>query len=173
MKVLADWIPIIVFFIAFKTYDIFIATASAIITTIIMMLLLKIFKKKIEKIQWISLLLIVIFGGATILLQDEQFIKMKPTLLYLIFALVLLIPQFFGRILIKTLLQNQLSLPKNVWKKLNSAWIIFFFFLAFLNFYIAENYSTDYWVNFKLFGMLGITIVFTIIQAIWLSRYKS
>ena len=101
MRVLADWVPIIVFFVAFKTIDIYYATGLAILTTILMMGLMKFLGKKIEKIQWFSLSIIVVFGGATIILHDEQFIKLKPSILYAVFCLGLLIPQFFGKILIK------------------------------------------------------------------------
>ena len=83
------------------------------------------------------------------------------------------IPQFFKKYLIKSLLEKQISLPEEVWKKLNFSWILFFVFLGCLNFYVASNFSTDFWVEFKLFGMLAITLVFTIIQAIWLARFKN
>ncbi len=172
MRVLADWVPIIVFFVAFKMIDIFYATALAIVTTILMMGLMKFFGKKIEKIQWFSLGIIVVFGGATIVLQDEQFIKLKPSILYTVFCLGLLIPQFFGKILIKSLMGKHLDLPNPIWAKLNTMWALFFGFMAILNLWVANNYSTDFWVEFKLFGMLGFTVAFTILQAIWLSRYK-
>lgn len=172
MRVLADWIPIIVFFVSFKLLDIYFATALAIITTVIMMCLMRFLGKKIEKIQWISLGLIVVFGGATIVLQDEQFIKLKPSFLYIVFCLGLLIPQFFGKVLIKSLMGKHLVLPKSIWLKLNTVWALFFAFLAVLNLWVANNFSTDFWVEFKLFGMLGLTIAFTIIQAFWLSKFK-
>jgi intracellular septation protein len=172
MRVLADWIPIIVFFVSFKLIDIYVATGLAIITTIFMMSLMKFFRKKIEKIQWFSLGLIVIFGGATIILQDEQFIKLKPSLLYIVFCFGLLLPQFFGKVLIKSLMGKHLELPQPIWIKLNTVWALFFGFLAILNLWVANNFSTDFWVEFKLFGMLGLTIAFTLVQAIWLSKYK-
>ena len=172
MRVLADWVPIIVFFVAFKMIDIFYATGLAIVTTILMMGLMKFFGKKIEKIQWFSLGIIVVFGGATIILQDEQFIKLKPSILYTVFCLGLLIPQFFGKVLIKSLMGKHLDLPNPIWVKLNTMWALFFGFMAILNLWVANNYSTDFWVEFKLFGMLGFTVAFTILQAIWLSRYK-
>jgi len=172
MRVLADWVPIIVFFVAFKMIDIFYATGLAIVTTILMMGLMKFFGKKIEKIQWFSLGIIIVFGGATIILQDEQFIKLKPSILYTVFCLGLLIPQFFGKVLIKSLMGKHLDLPNPIWVKLNTMWALFFGFMAILNLWVANNYSTDFWVEFKLFGMLGFTVAFTILQAIWLSRYK-
>ncbi len=171
-KVICDWIPIIVFFIAFKVTDIFVATAAAIFATVIVMVIIVALGKKIERMQWISLAMITIFGGLTIIFQNEQFIKIKPTILYFLFAFILLVPQLFGRLLMKSLLEKQLSLPDIAWRKLNTAWSLFFLFLGILNYYVAKNFSTDFWVDFKLFGMLGITLVFTILQAIWLSRYK-
>jgi intracellular septation protein len=117
--------------------------------------------------------MIVFFGSLTILLQDEQFIKLKPTVLYLVLALVLFVPQFFNKYLIKNLLEKQISLPTRVWKQLNISWVLFFVFLGCLNYYVAQSFSTDFWVEFKLFGMLGITLTFTIAQAFWLSRYKN
>jgi intracellular septation protein len=162
LKILADWIPIIVFFVAFKTTDIFTATGAAICATVLVMLVFLISGRRIENMQWISLAMISIFGGLTIIFQNEQFIKIKPTILYFLFALILLVPQLFGKLLIKSLLGKQLKLPSLAWKKLNTAWLLFFSFLGVLNLYIAQNYSTDFWVDFKLFGMLGITIIFTI-----------
>lgn len=133
----------------------------------------KLFNRPIEKIQWAGLIMIIVFGGLTIALRDENFIKLKPTVLYFVLAATLLIPQFFRKYLIKSLLEKQLTLPNDAWKKLNFSWIVFFMFLGFLNLYVAENFSTDFWVEFKLFGMLAITLVFTIIQAIWLARFKN
>ena len=173
MRLFFDWLPIILFFVVFKYSDIYYATATAMISSVILIGFQKILKINIEKIQLVSLAMIVFFGSLTILLQDEQFIKLKPTVLYLVLALVLLGPQFFKKYLIKNLLEKQISLPNRVWKQLNISWALFFVFLACLNYYVAESFSTDFWVEFKLFGMLGITLTFTIAQAVWLSRYKN
>ena len=173
MRFFFDWLPIILFFVVFKYFDIYYATAAAMISSVILIGLQKILRIKIEKIQLVGLAMIVFFGSLTILFQDEQFIKLKPTVLYLVLALVLLGPQFFKKYLIKNLLEKQISLPNRVWKQLNISWILFFIFLGCLNYYIAQSFSTDFWVEFKLFGMLGITLVFTIVQAFWLSKYKN
>lgn len=173
MRFFFDWLPIILFFVVFKYFDIYYATAAAMISSVILIGLQKILRIKIEKIQLVGLAMIVFFGSLTILFQDEQFIKLKPTVLYLVLALVLLGPQFFKKYLIKNLLEKQISLPNRVWKQLNISWILFFIFLGCLNYYIAQSFSTDFWVEFKLFGMLGITLIFTIIQAFWLSKYKN
>ena len=173
MRFFFDWLPIILFFVVFKYSDIYYATATAMISSVILIGIQKILRINIEKIQFVSLAMIVFFGSLTILLQDEQFIKLKPTVLYLVLALVLFVPQFFNKYLIKNLLEKQISLPNRVWKQLNTSWVLFFVFLGCLNYYVAQNFSTDFWVEFKLFGMLGITIIFTIGQAVWLSRYKN
>ena len=173
MRFFIDWLPIILFFLVFKYSDIFYATGAAMVASIILIGALKLFNKPVEKVQWAGLIMIVLFGGLTIILRDEQFIKLKPTVLYFVLALTLFIPQFFKKYLIKSLLEKQISLPEEIWKKLNFSWILFFVFLGCLNFYVASNFSTDFWVEFKLFGMLAITLVFTIIQAIWLARFKN
>ena len=173
MRLFFDWLPIILFFVVFKYSDIYYATATAMISSVILIGLQKILRIKIEKIQLVGLAMIVFFGSLTILFQDEQFIKLKPTVLYLVLALVLLAPQFFKKYLIKNLLEKQISLPNRVWKQLNISWVLFFVFLGCLNYYVAQSFSTDFWVEFKLFGMLGITLTFTIAQAVWLSRYKN
>ena len=173
MKFVVDWLPIILFFIVFKYADIFYATGVAMLSSVVLIGAQKLFNKPVEKIQWAGLIMIIFFGSLTIVLQNEQFIKLKPTVLYFVLAAALLIPQFFGKYLIKSLLEKQIALPDIAWKKLNLSWIIFFTFLGFLNLYVAENFSTDFWVEFKLFGMLAITLVFTIIQAIWLARFKN
>ena len=157
----------------FKYSDIFFATGVAMVSSIILIGIQKLLNKPIEKVQWAGLIMIVVFGGLTIILEDEQFIKLKPTVLYFILALVLFIPQFFNKYLVKSLLEKQISLPNIAWKKLNVSWILFFIFLGCLNLYIAQNFSTDFWVEFKLFGMLAITLVFTIFQAFWLAKFKN
>ena len=122
MRFFFDWLPIILFFVVFKYSDIYYATATAMISSVILIGFQKIFRINIEKIQLVSLAMIVFFGSLTILLQDEQFIKLKPTVLYLVLALVLFVPQFFNKYLIKNLLEKQISLPDRVWKQLNISW---------------------------------------------------
>jgi intracellular septation protein len=123
--------------------------------------------------MWISLAIIVVFGGATQALQDETFIKWKPTVLYWLFGGVLAAAELaFRKNLIRTLLEpQQLSMPDGAWKKLNWSWIAFFAFMGVLNLYVAFNFSTDAWVNFKLFGGMGLMLLFVILQALFLSRH--
>lgn len=172
MKLLADWAPLIVFFVAYKLADIYVATALAIVASLVLMGLMRLQKMSIDKMQWISLGLIVVFGGATLLLQDERFIKAKPSLLYGIFAIALLGPQLFARInLIEKLLGAKISLPSFAWARLNAAWGLFFMAMAVLNAWVATSFPTDVWVDFKVFGTLALTIVFVIGQAVYMSRH--
>jgi len=172
MKLLFDLFPVIVFFAAFKLADIYVATAAAIAATFLQVGWLKLRRKPIDTMLWASLGLIVIFGGATLLLQDETFIKWKPTVLYWLFAVVLAgAALFFRRNLIRTMFAAQVDLPDPVWTKLNWSWVGFFAFMGAANLYVALSFSTDFWVNFKLFGGTGLMLLFVIGQAVFLSRY--
>ncbi len=173
MKFLFDLFPIILFFIAFKAWDIYVATAIAIAATIAQIGYLKVRGRKVETMMWVSLAIIVVFGGATIALQDETFIKWKPTVLYWLFALILGGAEvFFRKNLIRSLMQaQQITMPDNAWRTLNWSWAGFFAAMGVLNLYVAFNFSTDTWVNFKLFGGMGLMLVFVILQALYMSRY--
>jgi intracellular septation protein len=120
---------------------------------------------------WASLAIIAVFGGATLLLQDETFIKWKPTVLYWLFGVVLAGAALAGRNLIRLMLSKQMQLPDPVWSRLNLSWIGFFVFMGALNLYVAYNFSTDNWVNFKLFGGMGLMLLFVLAQAVVLSRF--
>lgn len=172
MKLLFDLFPVILFFIVFKLYGIFAATASAIIATIVQIIWTRLKHGKIEPMLWVSFIIIVVFGGATLLLQDETFIKWKPTILYWFFASALLFAKiFFGKNLIRALMQKTMKLPERIWSHLNLAWSLFFTLLGLLNLYIAFNFSTDAWVNFKLFGATALMLVFILLQALMISKY--
>lgn len=174
MKILFDFFPIIIFFTFYKLYGIMLATSSAIITSLIQIIYLKIKYKKIPKTHLISFYSILILGGATLLLKDEMFIKWKPSIVYWILALVFLCSHFIGKgPIIKNLANGSIDLPEKIWNNLNISWTIFFTILGLLNIYIVYNFSTDVWVNFKLFGTLGLTILFTIIQVIFIHKHIS
>jgi intracellular septation protein len=132
---------------------------------------LKLRGRRVEPMLWASLGIIVLFGGATLLLQDETFIKWKPTVLYWLFGAVLAGALAFRRNLIRVMLSEQVQLPDPVWARLNWSWIGFFAFMGALNLYVAYNYSTDHWVNFKLFGGMGLMLVFVLAQALVLARF--
>jgi intracellular septation protein len=172
MKVLFDLFPIILFFAAYKVADIYVATAVAIAATFAQIAWVKLRHGKVEKMLWISLAIIVVFGGATLLLHDPTFIKWKPTVLYWAFAVVLLGSDLvLKKNLIRAMMSEQLTLPDPVWTRLNLSWAGFFTVMGVVNLYVAFNYSENAWVNFKLFGGIGLMIVFVVIQGLMLSRF--
>lgn len=172
MKLLFDFFPIILFFIAAKVYDIYVATAVAIAASVIQVAYLYFRNGRVEKMHLITLAAIVILGGSTLLLQDEQFIKWKPSVVNWLFAVVFIGSQFIGdKPIIQRMMGNSFTLPNTMWTKLNLIWAAFFIFLGLINLYVAYNFDTDTWVDFKLFGMLGLTLVFIILQTIYISRH--
>ncbi|GGH59034.1 putative intracellular septation protein A [Comamonas phosphati] len=172
MKLLIDFFPIILFFAAFKVWGIYAATAVAIVATVAQIAYLRMKHGKVEPMQWVSLGVIVLFGGATLLAHNDSFIKWKPTVLYWLMGGALLAGQLlFRKNLLRSVMGAQLQLPDAVWLKLNWAWTIFFACMGGLNLWVAYNFSTDAWVNFKLFGGMGLMVVFVIGQAIYMSRY--
>lgn len=172
MKLLIDFFPIILFFAAFKLWGIYVATGVAIVATIAQILWLRHSHGKVEPMQWVSLGVIVLFGGATIALQNETFIKWKPTVLYWLMGGTLAAGQlFFRKNLLKTLMGSQLDLPEPAWRVTNWSWIAFFAVMGVLNLWVAYTFDTDTWVNFKLFGGMGLMVVFVIGQALYLGRY--
>jgi intracellular septation protein len=172
MKLLLDFFPIALFFVAFKLWGIYVATGVAIAATIVQIGWLKFSTGKVEPMQWLSLGIIVLFGGATILAHDETFIKWKPTVLYWMMGSALaggLL--FFRKNLLKSLMGSQMQLPEPAWRAMNWSWVTFFAVMGVLNLWVAFHYDTDTWVNFKLFGGLGLMAVFVVAQALYLSRY--
>lgn len=172
MKFLFDLFPVILFFFAFKLYGIYAATAVAIVATFIQIAWTWFRHHKVENMQWISLIIIVIFGSATLILKDETFIKWKPTVLYWVFTSALLISHTaFKKNLIRAMLGNKISLPENIWGNLNFSWATFFALMGVINLYVAFNYPTDTWVNFKLFGSTGLMLVFVVLQGLMLGKF--
>ena len=199
MKLLFDLFPVILFFAAFKYSEknpetaaswvasllgsalvdakqapILLATVVVIAATVAQIAWVHFRHGKVDKMLWVSLVLVVVFGGLTLIFQDETFIKWKPTVLYWTFALVLAVSALlFRKNLIRALMQEQITLPEAVWTKLNLAWIGFFAFMGVANLAVAFafGFSTDAWVNFKLFGGIGLMLVFALLQGLMLSRY--
>jgi intracellular septation protein len=172
MKFLFDLFPIILFFVAFKTVGIFAATAIAIGATLAQIGWVKYRHGKVDGMLIASGVIIVLFGGATLLLHDETFIKWKPTVLYWLFAIVLFAAElFWNKNLIRSMMEQQISLPQAVWRTLNHAWAAFFALLGVLNLYVAFNFATDTWVNFKLFGTTALMLVFVVMQSLLLGKY--
>ena len=197
MKLLIDFLPIVIFFIVYKFAPecidsispllnaeqiqqltdmpaIILATAVLIPATMLQILYTKISTGKVETMHLVTLALVVIMGGATVILQDKTFIQWKPTVVNWLFAAACFGSQFIGE---KTILQRMmgqnLSLPAAAWQKLNYAWVAFFTFSGIANLYVAYNFSEDIWVNFKLFGLLGLTFVFIIAQSFYLYRFMN
>ena len=172
MKFLFDLFPVILFFLAFKLYDIFIATAVAIVAAIVQIGWLWFRRRQVDKMMWINLAIIVVFGGATLISQDETFIKWKPTVLYWLIATVLLLSNLvFRKNLIQTMLEKQIVVPSFVWNRLNLSWVSFFLTMGCINLYVAFSFSVDTWVTFKLFGATGLMFVFIIVQMMMIGKY--
>jgi intracellular septation protein len=201
MKLLLDFLPIILFFGMFKYAEghkewassfatehfgaivqggvvgpaeapVLLATVVVIAATVAQVIFMKATGRKVEAPLWVSLALVVVLGGATIWFHSETFIKWKPSVLYWAMGLALWISQlFFRRNLLRVLMGDQLDLPASVWQRLNFAWVAFFAFMGLLNIYVAYSFSTDTWVDFKLFGGLGLMLVFTVLQGVYLSRH--
>lgn len=171
MKFLFDLLPVILFFAAFQLWGIFVATAVAIAASFVQIGWLALRRRKIDKMLWASLAIIVVFGGLTLLLRDKTFIQWKPTVLYWLFAAVLAGGALGGRNLIRSMLSEQVQLPSAVWTRLNWSWVGFFAFMGAANLYVAYNFSESAWVNFKLFGGMGLMLLFVIAQALLLARH--
>ena len=172
MKFLFDLFPVILFFVAFKVYDIFVATAVAIVAAIAQIGWLWFRNRQVDKMMWSNLAIIVIFGGATLVSQDETFTKWKPTVLYWLIATVLLVSNLiFRKNLIQAMLEKQMILPPVIWNKLNLSWVVFFVSMGCINLYVAFSFPVDTWVTFKLFGATGLMLVFIILQVMMLGKY--
>ncbi len=203
MKLLLDFLPLILFFGTFKYAEgqadaaaafatqhfgflvsggqvgpqeapVLLATLVVMAATLLQALLLKLRGKKIDLMLWISLALVVVLGGATIWFHSETFIKWKPTGLYWAMALVFFASQsFFNKNLLQAMLGKDLQLPAPVWRRLNWAWVAFFAAMGVLNLYVAYHYSTSTWANFKVFGTTGLMLIFTLAQGLYMSKYLS
>lgn len=200
MKFLFDLFPVIFFFITLKVSEktagagaflqnildtfgitatikpdlvpIMLATIAVIIATFIQVIWAKIKHGKVDKTLWISALLIVVLGGFTLYLQDDSFIKWKPTILYWVFAATILVSHYlFNKNIIRSMMDQNVELPEHVWKKMNLSWAVFFTLLGFINLFVAKNYSTDTWATFKLFGATGLMFVFIILQILMMNKY--
>ncbi len=201
MKLLLDFLPILLFFLTFKFTEghseaaahfatahfgmlvsggvvgskeapVLLATLVVIAATGLQILVQLLRGKKVDTMLWVSLGLVVVLGGATVWFHNETFIKWKPSVLYWVMGLSFWISQaVFKKNLLKSLMGDQLELPSGVWQRLNFAWVAFFGMMGLLNLYVAYSFSTDTWVNFKLFGGVGLMLAFTLAQGVYLSRH--
>lgn len=172
MKFLFDFFPLVFFFIAYKFFGIYIATAIAMIASLLQVISYRFKHQHYEKMHLISLVLIFVLGGATLFFHNPWFIKWKPTGIYWVTALVFLGSNFITqKPLIQKMMEGNISLPKKIWRRLNLAWVVFFIIMGSANLFVAYSFSTDTWVNFKLFGGAGLTLLFVFLQAFYLSKH--
>ncbi len=171
MKLLFDFFPVLLFVIAYKLSNIFVATGVTIIAVLCQVLYFWLKNKRLEVMHLFSLVIIVFLGGATLLFHNELFIKWKPTALNWFLALVFLGSHLVGRKpMIQMLIGSQIQLKPAIWKRLSYSWVVFFILMGFANLWVVYNFNTDVWVNFKLFGVIGLTLVFVFLQALFLTR---
>lgn len=172
MKFLFDYFPIICFFVAYKFSNIYTATAVTIGASLVQLTVYWLIHRRFESLHTLTFVFIVLLGGSTLLFHKDIFIKWKPSVIYWIFAITLLFSQFFSKkSVLERMLSDKITLSVKIWKRLNLSWAIFFILMGFLNLYVVYHFDTNAWVNFKLFGTLGITILFIIIQALYMARY--
>lgn len=177
MKFLLDLFPIIVFFVAYYSRSdidqrLFFATGATIIAVLIQMLISWLYQRKVEKIHLLSFVLILILGAVTLILEDKRFFLWKPTAVYWMFALVFVLSEWFGqKTLTERMLGNAFHAPGTIWRRMNRLWSLFFLFLGVLNLLIAFSLPEHVWVNFKLFGVLGLSLAFALVQVLLLQRY--
>lgn len=179
MKLLFDFFPVIVFFAAFKLSDIYVATAASIAAAFLQVGIHYVRTRRFERMHLITLVVLAVFGGMTLAFHDDTFIKWKPTIVNWVFAGLLLGGHAFGKNGVRALLGEQIVLPDPVWRRLNLSWAAFFVFLGTLNLYMAFYYGPELsaesrqaaWVNFKVFGLLGLTLAFTLAQALFLAKH--
>ncbi|MBL8510292.1 MAG: septation protein A [Betaproteobacteria bacterium] len=171
MKLLLDLLPVAIFFVAYKVTDIFVAAGVAIVIAILQIVWLLARRQPVKPVQWLSLGFLVIFGGATILLKDEFFIKVKWTFFYGLMSTLIFGALVLGKNPLKSLLGQELELPNAIWRQLSIAWGFFFLLLACLNQYFAMVLSLDAWVKVKVFGGTALSLVFVFAQAFWLAKH--
>lgn len=172
MQIFFDFFPIILFFVSYKLFGIYIATIVAIIASISQTVLYRLKHHRFEFVHIITLITLILLGGATIFLHNIIFIKWKPTVLYWLLALMFLTTHFIGeKNLIQRMMEGKLALPKAAWNKLSLCWILFFAIMGIANLYVVYHFTTDTWVNFKLFGTLGLTIIFVFVQSLYMAKY--
>ncbi|HCH02301.1 MAG TPA: septation protein A [Vibrio sp.] len=171
MKQLIDFIPLVIFFFLYKSYDIYVATGALIVATAVQVAVTYFLYKKVEKMQLITFAIVAVFGGMTLFFHNDNFIKWKVTIIYALFAIGLLVSDFLGKPVIKGMLSKEITVPDSVWKRVNLAWVGFFAVCAALNIYVAYELPLDVWVNFKVFGLLIATFAFTILTGVYVYKH--
>jgi intracellular septation protein len=171
MQLLFDLLPVIAFFVAYKLTDIYVATGVLIVGVIVQTAVSLIRHRTVSPMLLTSAVLVLVFGGLTLLIHDSTFIKWKPTIVNALFAIAFGVSQFMrGPTIIQRMLGENLKLDDASWRRLNMMWIGFFVFAGAANLYVAYNFDEATWVNFKLFGLMGLTLVFVLLQGLWIAR---
>lgn len=178
MQLFYEFIPVLLFFLAFKFYNIYVATIVGIVTTFLQVFITRIWLKKWDRKQLITLSVFVLFGGMTLYFHNPIFVKWKPTIVFWIFALVIFASQLFtAKPMMQRLMENVLEekaiIPAYAWKRMNAMWAFFFLALGGLNLYIAYHFNNDTWVNFKFYGITGALLLFSVLQACYLMRHTT
>ncbi|WP_199636042.1 septation protein A [Serratia sp. PAMC26656] len=172
MKQFLDFLPLIVFFAFYKLYDIYVASGALIVATALALVFTWIKYRKVEKMTLITFLMVLVFGTLTLVFHNDLFIKWKVTVIYTLFALALLISQLvLKKPLVQRMLGKELTLPDKVWSNLNLAWAVFFLLCGLANIYVAFWLPQSVWVNFKVFGLTALTLVFTLLSGIYIYRH--
>lgn len=171
MKQFIDFIPLVIFFALYKLYDIYVATGALIVATALQLIITYFVYKKVEKVQLITFVVVAVFGSMTIFFHNDDFIKWKVTVIYALFALGLFISNLLGKPVLKGLLGKEITLPDRVWEHINWAWIGFFAVCAVVNVYVAFRLPLDVWVNFKVFGLMIATFVYTLFTGIYIYKH--
>ncbi len=169
---LLDFLPVLLFFATYKLWGLMVATAVLIVVTVVMAVVTWLRTRQVNHMQLTAAALVLVFGGITLILEDEMWIKWKPTVVNWLFAAAFLASQWVtSQPLVRRLFGSGLSLPDRVWTQLNLAWVVFFVAMGGLNLWVAYAFDTDTWVNFKLFGLLGLTVVFAVAQGFYIARH--
>ncbi len=172
MKQLLDFLPLVVFFVFYKLYNIFVASGALIAATAIALVVSWLLYRKLEKMTIITFVLVTVFGSLTLIFHNDDFIKWKVTVIYTLFAAALLFSQWWMKTpLIQSMLGKELVLPSAVWRRLNIAWALFFFICGLINIYVAFWLPESLWVNFKVFGLTALTLLFTLISGLYIWRH--
>lgn len=164
---LFEMLPLVAFFAIYAiTKNLYLATACCILASWLQLILCKVKYKHISKNTWLSTILITVFGGLTIILHNKTFVMLKPSVLFWIIGISMLVGQFMGKNSIKLMLAKEMELPESLWSKLNLSWAIFFLVMGIINLVVAFNFSEYTWVKFKVFGSLGLTLLFTLLTVL-------
>jgi intracellular septation protein len=172
MKLLFDFLPILLFFVAYKVYGIYAATVVAIAASLIQVTVHRIKNKRFETMHLITFFSILVLGSATLFSHNDIFIKWKPTILYWVLGIAFIASSIFAKKpMIQSLMEKSIAMPTEIWQRLNIGWSVFFILLGAVNLFVVYHYSTNTWVNFKLFGTLGLTLLFVVLQSLYMAKY--